>query len=560
MADAEKATGNEFFKAGNFEQAIVHFTNAINIEPTHVLYSNRSACYCGLKKYDEALADAEACIAKNAGWGKGYGRKGAAFHGKGQYEAAIQAYEEGLKVEPGLSMLTNGLADARRELDCSASVGADGIGGLGAVFGAPDALAKIAANPITAGYLADPDFMMKFQELRTNPSSISKHLSDQRILQVMGTLMGVNIQTPDGMGGMGGRPSAPPPKKEPEPEPEPEPMLTPEEEEKRAKKKEANGWKEKGNTHYKAKEFDEAIKMYEKAIELLPNEVTYYNNLAAVKMEQKDFDGCIATCKKGIEMGRQVKADFKIVAKSFARIGNAYSKMGKLAEAIRAYEDSLMEDRTEAVQRELKKAQALKKKEDEEAYLSPELAEAARQEGNELFKAGKYAEALEKYSDAMKRNPKDHVPYSNRAACYQKLMEWQLALKDVDTCVTMDPTFIKGWSRKASIHSFLKEFHKALDAYNKILELEPENADAKQQIEQVLWEVNQQNSSGEVDKDRQARAMADPEIQAILGDAQMRSILQEMQTDPKKAQAALKDPSIAEKLNKLIAAGVLQVR
>lgn len=98
MADAEKATGNEFFKAGNYEQAIVHFTNAIDIEPTHVLYSNRSACYCGLKKYDEALADAEACIAKNAGWGKGYGRKGAAFHGKGQYEAAIQAYEEGLKV------------------------------------------------------------------------------------------------------------------------------------------------------------------------------------------------------------------------------------------------------------------------------------------------------------------------------------------------------------------------------------------------------------------------------------------------------------------------------
>ena len=54
--------------------------------------------------------------------------------------------------------------------------------------------------------------------------------------------------------------------------------------------------------------------------------------------------------------------------------------------------------------------------------------------------------------------------------------------------------------------------------------------------------------------------MADPEIQAILGDAQMRSILSEMQTDPKKAQAALQDPAITEKLNKLIAAGVLQVR
>ena len=54
--------------------------------------------------------------------------------------------------------------------------------------------------------------------------------------------------------------------------------------------------------------------------------------------------------------------------------------------------------------------------------------------------------------------------------------------------------------------------------------------------------------------------MADPEIQAILGDPQLRSILGEMQTDPKKAQAAMSDPAIAGKLQKLIAAGVLQVR
>ena len=54
--------------------------------------------------------------------------------------------------------------------------------------------------------------------------------------------------------------------------------------------------------------------------------------------------------------------------------------------------------------------------------------------------------------------------------------------------------------------------------------------------------------------------MADPEIQQILGDPQMRSILNEMQTDPKKAQAAMNDPSISAKLQKLIAAGVLQVR
>merc|ERR1719198_947611 len=257
----------------------------------------------------------------------------------------------------------------------------------------------------------------------------------------MGMLMGVNIQTPDTMGDAFGGAAAEPPKKAPEPEVE----LTEEEKERKAKKAVADGHKAKGNDAYKAKKFDEAVTHYSAAIEALPDEMTYYNNLAAVYYEQKKFDECIEKCKKAIEIGRSMRADYKVVAKSFARIGNAYKAMDKLDEAKRAYEDSLMEDRVEDVEKRLKTLSKEMAKRATEAYVNPELAEAARQEGNELFKRAQtendislYAKAIEKYDDAMKRNPKDHVPYSNRAACYQKLMEWQLALKDAETCVTME--------------------------------------------------------------------------------------------------------------------------
>jgi len=561
MADAAKELGTKAFQAGNYSEAIQHYTKAIELGPTHVLYSNRSAAYCGLQKYDEALTDATKCIEMKADWGKGYGRKGAALHGLGRFDAAIAAYEKGLDVEPGLAMLTKGLDDAKREAARDKSAG--GLNGLANIFSAPDVISKIASNPQTASFLADPEFMMKIQELQRNPDSLSKHMSDPRILNVMGMLMGVNIQTPDSMGAASGSaptPTPPPPKKAPEPEPEPEVELTEEEKAAKAKKAVADEHKAKGNTAYKAKNFEEAVTHYEAAIAELPEEMTYYNNLAAVRFEQKQYDECIAQCKKAIEVGRSARADYKIVAKSFARIGNAYKAMDKLGDAIKAYEDSLMEDRTDDVEKKLKNLQKLQKQKEADAYINPELAEAARQEGNELFKAGKYPEAINKYNDAMKRNPKDHVPYSNRAACYQKLMEWQLALKDADTSIAMEPTFVKGWSRKAGVHFFLKEYHKAMDAYNAILKLEPDNEEAKRGLDQVVGAINMASSSGEVDAERQARAMADPEIQAILGDAQMRSILSEMQTDPKKAQAAMNDPSISAKLQKLIAAGVLQVR
>jgi stress-induced-phosphoprotein 1 len=37
----------------------------------------------------------------NPKWAKGYSRKGAALHGLEDFDGAIAAYEEGLKLEPG---------------------------------------------------------------------------------------------------------------------------------------------------------------------------------------------------------------------------------------------------------------------------------------------------------------------------------------------------------------------------------------------------------------------------------------------------------------------------
>ena len=193
------------------------------------------------------------------------------------------------------------------------------------------------------------------------------------------------------------------------------------------------------------------------------------------------------------------------------------------------------------------------KKKKEEEYINPELSEVEKQKGNELIKAGNFAEAQKCYTEAIKRNPKDAKIYSNRAACYTKLMSFDLALKDCDSAIELDPGFIKAYLRKANALKGMGQTSKAQAAYEKVMELDSNCTEA---IEGFRACSMQSHSDPE---EVRKRAMNDPEVQKILNDPAMRMILEQMQSDPAAIQEHLKNPEIAQKFMKLRESGIIQV-
>lgn len=110
----------------------------------------------------------------------------------------------------------------------------------------------------------------------------------------------------------------------------------------------------------------------------------------AAYFEKGDYDQTIATCEKSIDEARALRADYKIIAKAFTRIGSTYVKKDDLDNAIIFFNKSLAEHRAADTLEKLKETEKLKKKREDEAYLSPELAEKAREEGNAKFKVSVY--------------------------------------------------------------------------------------------------------------------------------------------------------------------------
>lgn len=216
------------------------------------------------------------------------------------------------------------------------------------------------------------------------------------------------------------------------------------------------------------------------------------------------------------------------MGKAIARKANALFKLGKLEESIQTYDEALLENNHYDIKEARKKVEKAKKDAEAAAYINPEIAEQHKARGNELFSAGDFVNALKEFNEGIKRDPTNKFIYSNRCACYLKLMDPVTALKDAEKAVALDPTFVKAWARKGTCHQMQKEYHKAIDAFQTGLKLESNNKDCMEGYRRTAELIAKQSSGGSFDEERVKHAMADPEIQMIMSDPIIQQLMRDM--------------------------------
>lgn len=478
-----------------------------------------------------------------------------------RYNDSIAAYNEGLEKFPADAGLKKGLEDVKREKDAP-PMGAGGPPG-GGLF-SPTMLAQMAMDPRFKKYLEDPTIMGKIKMIQQNPNLMPTMLSDPKMMEMLQLLMG---EQP----GAAAESPAPAPTPAPKPAQKEEPekpmeveedwsSLSPEEREKKETQKKARLKKEEGNALYKSKKFEEALAAYDEAFTIDPTCMTFLLNKAAVYFAQKKYDDCISECNKSLEVGKENMAPFEDRAKALTRCAKAYQKKKDLGMAIEMCKSAQLESYSKDTQRLLKSLELEKKKKDKLDYQDEGKAQEAKQRGNDFFREKKFPDAIKEYEEAVKRAPNDAAIRNNLSAALTKIMDFNGAKTQVEKALEIDPLYTKAWGRKGDIEMAFKEHHKAMDSYKKGLEIDPQNATCKEGLKKVTQQINYGRSqmTEEQKQEQAAHAMADPEIQAILQDPIVQQTLRDFNENPQAAQQAMNDPGMRDKINKLIASGIVQ--
>lgn len=94
------------------------------------------------------------------------------------------------------------------------------------------------------------------------------------------------------------------------------------------------------------------------------------------------------------------------------------------------------------------------------------------------YSSGNYKSAIEDYTTAISIDPSYLNAYLRRAFCYSATKDYDGALSDYSKILELKPNHVWALNSRGSAYNKLKKYDLAMADFNKLLELEPKNTEA----------------------------------------------------------------------------------
>ena len=112
--------------------------------------------------------------------------------------------------------------------------------------------------------------------------------------------------------------------------------------------------------------------------------------------------------------------------------------------------------------------------------------DAAYLAANKLFEDGEYQRALDKYDEALDETPNHLHAMRGRARSLMQLGQSTQALAEFSTAISLEPDFGPTYANRGILHDRSGRYGKAIEDYERALELDPELIDGPHWLTRFL--------------------------------------------------------------------------
>lgn len=178
------------------------------------------------------------------------------------------------------------------------------------------------------------------------------------------------------------------------------------------------------------------------------------------------------------------------------------------------------------------------------AVMQADAQSPAMREGNKLYREGRFEEAVNVYEGILKQRPEDVTAMYNRSNALAKKGDKETAMSGYDKLVetVKEPKILqRSWYDKGVLHQQAQQLDASIAAWKEALKLDPEDQQARENLQKALREKKQQQEEQKKeeprDKKEQQKEQQKPQPQqSKLTQKQVEQLLKAMEQKEKEIQ------------------------
>jgi len=202
---------------------------------------------------------------------------------------------------------------------------------------------------------------------------------------------------------------------------------------------------DKDNSLLNLSKYEEAITLYDKALEIDPKEVNVLTNKGVALDDLGRYEEAITWYDKALAVN-------PMDVDTLFNKGVAFTKLGRYGEAITLYDKALKVD--------------------------PKFANALFNKGVAFYQLGKIEEAISWFDKALEIDPKAVDALYNKGLALTEADRYEEAITLYDKALTIDPSYARALTSKGTALYNLGKHEEAITWYDKALTIDPKAVDA----------------------------------------------------------------------------------